>query len=193
MFRAALLPLVCIPLLLAGCGEEPDDPPRLFEVKAPRGSTSADFPRAGVSLDHPANWRLRRRDAPGVFELVSGEAVVAGWAYPREESLPETDEELEAARERLVDAIEERDPEYRILSSLSGGEVANAPALEISGAQVIANREVRTRSVHVFKGEVEYVIEAIAPPRDFELVERQVLGPLLESLELDGEVSEDEG
>ena len=67
-----------------------------------------------MALERPANWRLRRRDAPGVFELLSGEAVVAGWAYPREEPLPEDEAELEAAKDRLVEAIEERDPEFRV-------------------------------------------------------------------------------
>jgi hypothetical protein len=189
--RPALLLVLCVPLL-AACGEEPDDPPPVFDVKPPRGSTSVDFPRAGMSLEHPANWKLRRRDAPGAFELLSGEAIVAGWAYPREEPLPETDADLEAAKDRLVEAIEERDPDYR-LGTVLVREVAGASAIDVSGEQVLSKRTLRTRSVHLFKGEVEYVIEAIAPPADFELVERRVLTPLLDSLELEGEVSEDAG
>jgi hypothetical protein len=145
-----------------------------------------------LTFTHPANWMLRRREAPGVFELVSGEAVVAGWAYPREEPLPETDADLEAAKDRLVEAIEERDPDYRIRSA-EIGEVAGASAIDVSGEQVLSRRPLRTRSVHVFEGEVEYVIEAIAPPRAFGLVERRVMEPLLASLELEGEASEDAG
>lgn len=191
MSRPALLLVLCVPLL-AACGEEPDDPPPVFDVKPPRGSTSVDFPRAGMSLEHPANWKLRRRDAPGAFELLSGEAIVAGWAYPREEPLPETDADLEAAKDRLVEAIEERDPDYR-LGTVLVREVAGASAIDVSGEQVLSKRTLGTRSVHLFKGEVEYVIEAIAPPADFELVERRVLTPLLDSLELEGEVSEGAG
>jgi hypothetical protein len=164
----------------------------VFEVVAPQGSRTADFPGAGVSLEHPANWKLRRRDAPGVFELVSGEAIVAGWAYPREEPLPETGTELEAAKDRLVEAIEGRDPDYRIRKAVIR-DVAGAPAIDVSGEQVLSRRDLRTRSVHVFTGGVEYVIEAIAPPPDYALVEERVLTPLLESLELTGEVTGDTG
>ena len=194
MSRAVLLLAVCLLAgcaLLGGCGAEPDDPPPVFEVKAPQGRTSADFPQAGMSFVHPANWNLRRRDAPGVFELLSGQAVVAGWAYQREEPLPETEAELETARRRLEDAIEERDPDYRFLRASTTEEVAGAPAIDLSGEQVLARRTLRTRSVHIFAGEVEYVIESIVPSSDHALVEQRVLDPLLDSLELEGEVTED--
>jgi hypothetical protein len=176
--------------LFAACGEQPDRPPPIFQVKAPRGEETADFPAAGMSVTYPANWRLRRQSAPEVFELVSGQAVVAAWAYPREEPLPETDADLEAARKRLLGAIRDRDPDFRVVSGFSIAEVAGAPAIDISGEQVIGKRKLRTRSVHIFEGEVEYVIESIAPPPDHALVERQVLDPMLESLELEGEVTE---
>jgi hypothetical protein len=189
--RAALLLVVCVSLL-AGCGEQPDDPPAVFEVKVPRGTETAEFAEAGMALEHPANWRLRRSDAPGVFELLSGETVVAGWAYPREEPLPADEAELEAAKDRLVEAIEERDPEFRV-DSVTVGDVGGAPSIDVRGAQALGGRELSTRSVHVFEGEVEYVIEALAPPADFDLVEQQVMAPLLASLELEGEVAEDSG
>ena len=122
--------------------------------------------RAGMEFSHPRNWRLRRRDLPAAFELTSGEAAIAGWAYAREEDLPEPGAQLESARERLVEAIEERDPEFRVRSA-EATEVAGAPAIDVRGDQVIAERRLRTRSVHVFEGEVEYVIEALSPPADF--------------------------
>lgn len=191
MSRAALLLVLCVPLL-AACGEEPDDPPPIFDVRPPRGEEIADFPGAGMSLTYPANWRLRGQDAPEVFELVSGEAVVAAWAYPREEPLPETDAQLEGAQDRLVEAIKERDPEYRVRRAFID-EVAGAPAIDIRGEQVLGKRELRTRSVHIFEGEVEYVIEAISPSPDHAFVDRRVLDPLLDSLELEGEVTEGTG
>ena len=182
-----LVVAACV-LLLTACGEEQEPPPDVFAVKEPQGRVSADFPRAGVAFEHPENWRLRPGDAPRVFELVSGEAVVAGWAYPRDEPLPVTAEQLEAARGRLLDAIEERDPEFRVAGAATR-EVAGSPAIDVRGQQVIARRRLRTRSVHVFAGDVEFVIEAIAPPADHALVTRRVLGPLLRSLEVDGEAA----
>jgi hypothetical protein len=191
--RAALLllALVCLPLL-AACGEEPDNPPHIFKVKTPHGSRPGEFPDAGMTFTRPRNWTTRRREPPGVFELVSGQAVVAGWAYSREEPLPETDAELEGAKDRLRDAIHDRDPDYRIESAVIR-DVAGAPAIDISGEQVLSRRTLRTRSVHVYKGDVEYVIEAIAPPADYDVVEQGVLTPLLDSLELTGEMGEDAG
>ena len=191
MSRAALLLLVCLPLL-AACGEEPDDAPAVFKVKAPRGEKVEEFPEAGMTLTRPKNWRLRRRDAPGVFELASGEAIVAGWAYPRDEPLPDTDADMEAAKDRLVDAIHERNSDYRVRSAVIT-EIAGTRAIDVEGEQVLSRRALRTRSVHLFLGDVEYVIEAIAPPADFALVEERVMTPLLDSLEVSGEVTEDAG
>ena len=69
-------------------------------------------------------------------------------------------------------------------------EIVNAPAIDIEGEQVISRRRLRTRSVHIFKGDVEYVIEAIAPLPDYALVERGVMEPLLNSLQLEDEETE---
>jgi hypothetical protein len=188
-----LLPilLVCPLLLLAACGKEQEPAPRVFEVKAPRGERKTEFSRVGMTLVRPRNWTLRRRDSPAVFELISGEATVAGWAYLREEDLPQTDAQLEAAKDRLVEAIEERDPDFR-LESARTAEAAGSPAIDVRGEQVIAKRRLRTRSVHVFEGGIEYVIEAIAPRADHEMVDRRVLDPLLRSLSLEGTAGEDE-
>ena len=60
----------------------------------------------------------------------------------------------------------------------------------VTGEQVISRRRLRTRSVHIFKGDVEYVIEAIAPLPDYALVERGVMEPLLNSLQLEDEETE---
>lgn len=187
------LALLLLPIcLLTACGEEQEPPPRVFDVKAPKAAKRAEFPRAGMALERPRNWKLRRRDAPGVFELTSGEAIVSGWAYQREEPLPESAAQLESAKDRLIEEIEERDPDYRLLSAETT-EVADALAIDVRGEQVLSKRTLRIRSVHVFEGEVEYVIEAIAPPADHGLVDTRVLEPLLRSLELEGEVAEDAG
>jgi hypothetical protein len=191
--RAALLLLALLcAALLAACGEKPDAPPPIFDVKTPHGSRPGEFPDAGMTFNRPRDWTIRRREPPGVFELVSGEAVVAGWAYPRDEPLPETDAELEGAKNRLRTAIHDRDPDYRIERAVIR-ELANAPAIDVSGEQVLARRRLRTRSIHVYKGDVEYVIEAIAPPAEYDVVEQGVLTPLLDSLELTGEVDEGAG
>ena len=189
MPRLAVLPIACA-LLLAACGKEQEPAPPVFDAQPPRGERPVELPEAGMAFVRPRNWTLRRREAPGAFELVSGEAVVSGWAYVRDEELPEGPEQLEDARERLVEAIEERDPRFERRSSETT-EVAGAPAIEVRGEQVLAKRRLRTRSVHVFEGTVEYVFEAIAPPEDHALVDERVFEPLLDSLELEGEAGGD--
>jgi hypothetical protein len=183
-----LAPLLVTAALLVACGEERKPPPRVFEVEPPKGVRAVEFARAGITLERPRNWQLRRREAPAVFELASGDALVACWAYRREEPLPEPGAQLDAARERLLEAISERDPEFRLLDS-STTAVGGSPAIDVLGEQVVARMRVRTRSVHVFEAETEYVIEALARPPDFALVERRVLEPLLASLELAGRAS----
>ena len=189
MPRLAALPIACA-LLLSACGKEQEPAPPVFDAKAPRGERTVELPEAGMTFVRPRNWTLRRRDAPGAFELVSGQAVVSGWAYVRDEELPETPDQVEDARERLLDAIAERDPAFELRSSRAT-EVAGAPAIEVRGEQEVAKRRLRTRSIHVFEGTVEYVFEAIAPPEDHALVDERVLEPLLESLELEGEAGGD--
>ena len=189
MPRLAVLPIACA-LLLSACAKEREPAPPIFDAQPPRGERTVELPEAGMTFVRPRNWTLRRREAPGAFELVSGQAVVSGWAYVRDEELPETPEQLEGARERLLDAIEDRDPRFERRSS-EITEVAGAPAIEVRGLQVIAKRRLRTRSVHVFEGTVEYVFEAISPPGDHALVDERVFEPLLDSLELAGEAGGD--
>ena len=181
--------LLACALFLSACGKGQEPPRRVLQVKPPRGEKHADFTDAGMAFDRPGNWRLRPKGAPEVFELLSGQATIAGWAYPRDEDLPATDEQLEAAKDRLIDAIDERNPEFR-LDSAETGEIAGSRAIDVRGSQVISRRALETRSVHIFDGEVEYVIEALAPPADAKLVDTQVLTPLLDSLELEGLVRE---
>jgi hypothetical protein len=188
--RLALLLSACL-ALLAACGKEQEPAPRVFDVKAPKGERTTEFPRAGMTVTRPRNWSVHRREAPGVFELVSGQALVAAWAYPRPEPLPKTDEQLEAAKDRLIEEIEKRDPDFHVRSAVTA-EVAGSRAIDVRGDQVLSRRELSTRSVHIFEGEVEYVIEAIAPPADYTLVDTRVLEPLLESLVLEGGLREEE-
>jgi hypothetical protein len=176
---------VACALAASGCGNERSRPVDIFTPLPPAGTREARFPRVGMTLSTPANWRLERRRRPAVFALNSGAALVSGWAYRRKEPLPRGRRELEQASHRLVRAAKDRDPRF----SLAGRRrlrVNGAPAIELVGDQRIERRVLRTRSVHVFRGEVEYVIEALAPPKDFARVDSEVLRPLLESLRLTG-------
>jgi hypothetical protein len=186
--RPAACVLLACAALAAGCGTERQPAANPTEVVAPAGSETVRFRRAGIRFRAPRNWELREREAPQVFSLSSGAGFVTGFAYPREEPLPDTGAELRAAQRRLVREVRERDEDFD-LTRAETTEVAGSRAIELRGAQVLSNRRLATHSVHVFEGSVEYVFEAIAPPgADFRRTDREVLRPLLRSLELTGRI-----
>jgi hypothetical protein len=183
---AAILAAACA-ALAAGCGAERAEPVAPGAVAEPAGERALEFRAAGMRLRAPANWRIERRQAPAVFTLRSGTALVSGFAYRREEPLPRSGAELDAAERRLVAQVRERDPAVRGLVA-KAARVDGALAIELRAEQTISRRRLRTRSLHVFRGEAEYVVEALAAPDDFALVDERVLDPLLDSLELSGRV-----
>ena len=105
---------------------------------------------------------------------------MSGWAYPRTEKLPQTDAELATARDALVAQAKQRNPSFALTSSRLT-KVQDSPAIELRGTQEILGRRVTTHSVHIFR-RGEYVIEALAPAKDFALTDKRVLEPLVRSL-----------
>jgi hypothetical protein len=189
---AACLLLACA-ALAAGCGNERQPAVDPATLAAPGAAEEVRFRRVGMRFEAPHNWDLREREAPQVFSLSSGAGFVTGFAYPRDEPLPDTDAELEAAERRLVREVRDRDEDFDFAGSRLT-EVAGSRAIELRGTQVLSNRRLAIRSVHVFEGSVEYVLEAIAPPgADFRRTDLDVLRPLLRSLELTGRVRRPRG
>jgi len=137
-------------------------------------------PRTGLRFEAPRNWVKRIRQNPGIFRIASGGADVSGWAYPRAEKLPQTDAELATARDALVALAKQRNPSFALMSSHIT-RVQGSPAIELRGTQKILGKPVTTHSVHIFRAG-EYVIEALAPAKDFELTDKRVLEPLVRSL-----------
>jgi hypothetical protein len=117
-----------------------------------------------------------------VVRISSGDAEVSGWAYPRSEPLPSTRAELTAARDALVKLAVQRNPTFKLRSSQIT-RVKGAPAISLLGAQRILGRDIRTHSVHIYRGFGEYVFEALAPAGQFAIADRKVLDPLLASLD----------
>jgi hypothetical protein len=133
-----------------------------------------------VRFQAPRNWVKRIRQNPGMFRIASGGAEVSGWAYPRAERLPQTMAELATARDALVQQAKRRSSSF-VLTGSRITKVKGYPAIELRGTQRILGRRITTRSVHIFRAG-EYVIEALAPAKAFELTDKRVLEPLLRSL-----------
>ena len=183
---AVLLCLFLAALAGAGCGNERRDRLEL-EAEPAKKTVVREFPRAGVELELPENVTIRETDPPGVFYGSFGATVVSVFAYRRREQLPETDGQLRRALRRLKRATRDRDPDYRLRDSRTT-RVAGSRAVELVGDQKLGTQALRTRSVHVYKGKAEYVLELLSPREDFARLDRELFEPALESVRLSGRV-----
>lgn len=185
--RVLALAAVLSACLLAACGTEKTVLPD--PDAAPTGaSREIRFPKAGMTVRLRLPIRVTRRPAPAVFRfsMPSG-AVVSALAYKRKEPVPSTARELRQARKRLVDAVRRRDPTFT-LESARPVRIAGAPGVEIVGTQKLSGGRLTTRSLHLFRGSAEYVLELIAEGKSFAKVDRSVFSPMLRTLDLTGRV-----
>ena len=172
---------------LAGCGDdEPAD-----GLTRLGGGPLVEFTSLNdeVVLRHPRGWVARSGLSPLVAQVATGGAQVSIFAYPRTD-IPESESEVEEARDKLIRSLGERAPGFLIVRTRIG-EVDGAPSVEIRGRGVVAGMPVETRSVHVYKDEVEWVVDAFARPSQFDRANRIGFGPLIASLQLSDRVESD--
>ena len=177
--RLALLALPAA--LLSGCGNSRVFPPDVAAPQPPRGRHLAAYPRSGVSVVIPDNWRAEEGASPLVASIASGTATVAIWRYRRTEPLPGSSAALRRARRELVRAAQKRDRSLRVHTA-KVLRFRGRPALEIVGVETVAGQRRMVHSTHVFRDGSEVVVEALAPPAAFGGLERTVFEPLLRSL-----------
>ena len=67
-------------------------------------------------------------------------------------------------------------------------QVDGSRAIELVGRQTISQSRLSTRSLHVFEGKGEYVIEMLAPVRQFDRLDKQLFDLIRDSLEVTGKV-----
>jgi hypothetical protein len=171
---------------LAACGAERHAlPAATVTPDAPRQQFR--YPAVGLSIELPRAAPPDRRKAPGVFRAPLGESFIAAYAYRRREQLPRNAGELQAARRRLVAQIRKRNSRFRVVRS-SATRAAGARAVEVVGEQRIAGGTFRTRSLHVYKGQGEYVLDMLAPVADFRGMDRTFFSPAVRSLAVSGKV-----
>ena len=186
----ALCALAVVPAL-AACGSKPDDLGDPGSAAKPEKLVVAKYPKAGMTFKVPANWRRTPGTYPRVTTLSSGEALLAIWAYRRNEPAPPNKAALKSAKTRLVKRIKQRNKRFDVSVSHTR-TIAGRPALEVSGVQTIAGVPFKTRSIHIFKRDGEYVFEALAPAKQFNTLEKGVLKPVLASIKLTGKVKKPE-
>jgi hypothetical protein len=184
--RPALLTILALACALAGCGADRNDSPSTTVGEdAPR--KRFDFPRAGLEIELPRAAFLERRRAPGLFRASVGQSFIGAFAYRRAEQLPRNARELQAARRRLVREVRRRDKRFELRRSRTT-RAAGARAVELIGDQRIAGGVFRTRSLHVYEGRAEYVLDMLAPVRDFRSMNRTFFSPAVSSLKVTGKV-----
>ena len=184
---ACALTLAAALALSAGCGNERAGSNSLFDAPAGEGTRRLRYPDAGFAVSLPKAFVVSRAKAPQLFRASLEDAFVSSFAYRREEQLPMTGDQLRTARDRLVRAAEKRDRSFR-LSSSKLTRAAGAPAIELLGEQTISLGRLRLRSLHVYKGSAEYVVELAAPVGDFRRLDRSTFPGLRRSLKVTGQV-----
>ncbi len=181
--------LVAGVLPAAGCSDS--RPPVATGPPEPSPQTQAhDFPRAGLKLDLPRNLQLVRLPRlPGVFRAGLGRPFVSAYAYNRRsEQVPRNARELRDARRRLVRATRRRDRGYRLVRSRTT-KVDGARAVQLLGEQTLGRTRLRIRSLHVYRGAAEYVIEVAAPRRQFTRFDAAVTPVIERTLDVTGRVA----
>ncbi|MGH2943871.1 MAG: hypothetical protein ACRDLN_13965 [Solirubrobacteraceae bacterium] len=172
--------------LLAGCGNERTSVPELGLIPAPKGFRQAYFDEQGVRFRVPTNWRIVPGEGTHLATVAIGDAQVGIWRYPRTEPLPETREQLDAARQAVVAQIESRDPTFKLKSTrlvIKEG----LRAVEVLGVGTnLSNSNARRsiRSLHAYGRGAEVVMDAFAPPKVFRRVDEQTFAPMTRSLRL---------
>ncbi|HUR86680.1 MAG TPA: hypothetical protein VMY78_15160 [Solirubrobacteraceae bacterium] len=170
-------------VVAAGCGNEQTPPPNIGRIPAPAGFRDAKYLEQGVLLRAPTNWRISDGDAPQIATVAVGDAQIAIWRYPRSEPLPETREQLKAARKALVAQVEARDSTFRLTSSRLVVK-EGLRGVELVGSVTNQGRPRSVRSLHAYGQGAEVVVDAFAPPRDFPRVDEETFGPVARSLKL---------
>jgi hypothetical protein len=171
-------------LALSGCAaERASTPSTLLPADTPVATSS--FKRAGMTVSLPRAMTVVERKSPAVFQAKLGEWFVSGLAYRRKEQLPRNDAELRAARRRLVREVRRRDRTFKVVSATTT-RVDGARAVQVVGDQEISKQRLRIRSLHVYKGRGEYVLEMAAPVDEFGTLDRNVFDRVVKSLKVTG-------
>jgi hypothetical protein len=184
--RAALATILAAGLaaLAGGCGNEPDKPPVVTTPKDAFGWVDYGAPGQGVTFQRPSAWRITPGDAPLLATMSSGLATISVWRYPRNESLPATEEELTVAKDALVAAATARDPSFKVIKA-KGTRAAHHPAVVIIGDETVAGQPRRVRSTHIYAASSEVVVDAFAPADQYPKVEEGIIVPLVRTFKID--------
>ncbi len=169
-------------LVLAGCGNERQEPPDVTTPGPPIGTIPKTV--AGIRLLVPNGWLINEPgEGTQVMTISTGEATIAIYRYPRNEQIPKTRKQLTQALDLLIGAAKARDSTFSLIKR-ARLRVDGHPAVQVRGTETIVGRPRVVRSTHVYIPKAEIVIDAFAPAKDFKRVDEQVFRPLLRSVRI---------
>jgi hypothetical protein len=182
--RRRLLPVLACPLvLLAACGNSRTPVIDQVPPAAPKGFHEFKTVRGGVTFRIPNNWSVVSGTGPLIVTINSGQATVALWRYPRTQPLPVTVAMLAHARASLVAAARQRDRSLQVIRTRVG-RVFGGSIVQLNAIEQVGTERRRVRSLHLFAGRFELVLEEYAPVANFHAVDHAVFSPLSHSLGL---------
>jgi len=179
--RLLLAPAVVLAVALAACGDGPTPEPSVGRPNLdPSGEPVALA--GGGSIDVPASWTITpsASGGPELLRATSGQGTIVVWRYPRSEPLPSTRRDLRNARRNLREAITTRDPSFKVDAAIL--RRLPEPAVEIAGTGTLAGAKRAIRSLHVYAGGYETVVDCIGPLGDAAQFNTTICVPVLESL-----------
>jgi len=179
--RPLLTAAIALAALTTGCGAERQAAPDPNRPLPPDKFGRAVYTGPGVAFEAPLAWPRSTGNPPLVATITSGRATIAVWRYPRREPLPVTRGELRPLVKALVEAARARDRTLSVETSRIV-RVGRLEGIEIVGTETINGQRRRVRSVHVFDRKAEVVVDAFAPPAEFDALNRRVFQPVISSL-----------
>ena len=178
--------VAAIPVAVAGCGNQPLQPPDLTALGKARPTARFVAGGGAVTFRYPRSWVPDQGTPPRVAGLGSGSALVSVYAYPRGDTGTSRAAIL-AARKRLLGSLQQRAPGF-LVKTTRLIRVDGSPAVQIRGRGIVGSGPVATLSTHVYEPRVEWVIDAYATPDRFDAAERIAFAPLLRSIHLSDRV-----
>lgn len=182
--RGIVAALCALPLAAAGCGNSRTPVLDTTVPAAPHAFHTLSYGgSAAVTVAVPKNWISTRSKAPLIGTIRSGPATIALWRYQRAQPVAMDPASLAHALKALEDAARTRDPELHVIRA-AVTKADGRPAVEFDVIERIGAEVRRVRSVHVYNGATEVVLEEMAPPSLFHAVDHTVFSPVRRSLHL---------
>lgn len=185
MSRAAPVGLLLLLTgLFGGCGAERAAVPDLDRYVTPGEFVKRSLADGDVRIDTPSEWITTAGSPPGVLTVATGRASLSVWAY-RSVAEVGNRKQADAAGARLEKSLLRREPGF-VVDATRTTTIGGAPAVELFGTGEVGARTVRFRSVHLYVGLTEYVIDALADPAVFQQANREAFAEIIDSVRVGG-------